>query len=280
MQNNNSVIAIKNTRRNLLLALVGAIAFVNGVVAASSYDEMALVASADLSRIFTISSAVAISIIVIIRQGIAGIFGRAYLFLFIGILLWLLAEVTWAYYELGLAIERPFPSIADVFWLAGYGPLGYHLFSMSRFYGRGTKKIKVVLVGISVAIFSGLYIFALSNVSELGGEPDALIGFAVSTAYPVLDAILFVPAILIVMNAGRGLLTSVPWIFISWIFLWLADTILGFTAVQNFDGDIIFVNSWYTITYLTMAAGLWWYNRFFIFDEARHSSSSSPPHQR
>lgn len=274
MHDNSSVAAIKNTRRNLLLALVGAIALVNGLVTASSYDEMALVASADLARTLTIASAAALSLIVIVRQGITGIFGRAYLFLFIGILLWLLAEATWAYYELGLAIERPFPSTADAFWLAGYGPLGYHLFSMSRFYGRGTKKLRTILVGISVAVFTGLYMFALSNVSELGEGPDALIGFAISTSYPVLDAILLIPAILIVMNAGRGMLTSIPWIFLSLIFLWLADTILGFTAVQNFDGDIIFVNSWYTIAYLTMAAGLWWYNRFFIFDKARYRSSS------
>jgi len=235
---------------------------------------MTLVASADLSRTLTISSAAAMSLIVIVRQGITGIFGRAYLFLFIGIILWLLAEATWAYYELGLGIERPFPSTADAFWLAGYGPLGYHLFSMSRFYGRETRKLRTILVGISVAVFTGLYILALSSVSELGEGSDALIGFAISTAYPILDAIIIVPAILTVMNAGRGLLTSIPWIFISLIFLWLGDTILGFTAVQNFAGDIIFVNFWYTIAYLTMAAGLWWYNRFFILDEARYQSSS------
>ncbi len=274
MADDSGIAAIKKTRRNLLLALVGAIALVNVLVTVSSYDEMTLVASADLSRTLTISSAAAMSLIVIVRQGITGIFGRAYLFLFIGIILWLLAEATWAYYELGLGIERPFPSTADAFWLAGYGPLGYHLFSMSRFYGRETRKLRTILVGISVAVFTGLYILALSSVSELGEGSDALIGFAISTAYPILDAIIIVPAILTVMNAGRGLLTSIPWIFISLIFLWLGDTILGFTAVQNFAGDIIFVNFWYTIAYLTMAAGLWWYNRFFILDEARYQSSS------
>lgn len=108
---------------------------------------------------------------------------------------------------------------------------------MSRFYGRGTKRKTIIIVGAGVAIFSGIYIFSLSGASELGGGADAIEGLAISIAYPVMDAILFVPAIIIVLNAGRGLLTSIPWIFISWIFLGLADTILGFTAVQNFQGN-------------------------------------------
>lgn len=117
MQNNNSnnynddstIITIKKTR-NLILALVGAIAVVNSIVLVGSfYGQVSLVASADLSRIFTIGSAVIMSIIVIIRQGIGGIFGRAYLSISIGIILWLMAESTWGYYELGLGIQRPFP---------------------------------------------------------------------------------------------------------------------------------------------------------------------------
>lgn len=277
VDNNTSITTtIKKTRRNLILALIGAIAVVNSIVLVSSfYDQTSLVTSADLSRIFTIGSAVIMSIIVIIRQGIGGIFGRAYLSIAIGIILWLAAESTWGYYELGLGVERPFPSLADGFWLAGYAPIGYHLFSMSRFYGRGTKKKTIAIVGAGVAIFSGIYIVSLMGASELDGTVGAMEGIAISIAYPILDAILFVPAILIVLNSGRGLLTSIPWIFISWIFLWLADTILGFTAVQKFQGNEVFVNSWYTVAYLTMTIGLWWYNRFFVFDEARYSSSSS-----
>lgn len=38
----------------------------------------------------------------------------------IALTLWTLAELTWIYYQLGLHIENPFPSIADSFWLAGY----------------------------------------------------------------------------------------------------------------------------------------------------------------
>src|SRR5690242_7536564 len=41
----------------------------------------------------------------------------------LGIVLWALAEAMWAYYELVLRVEMPYPSIADLLWFAGYVPL-------------------------------------------------------------------------------------------------------------------------------------------------------------
>ena len=42
--------------------------------------------------------------------------------------------------SLGLRIETPFPSLADVFWLAGYAPLTYHLY---RIYTTVTMKVTI-----------------------------------------------------------------------------------------------------------------------------------------
>jgi hypothetical protein len=127
-----------------------------------------------------------------------------------------------------------------------------------------------VIIGMS--IFLGLYIVGLSTVSELQGE-GAELGIAISIAYPLLDTALFMPAILIVLNSGKGYLTSIPWIFIGWISLGIADTLLGLTQVQHFAqqfaGSDFLINTFYVIAYLAMAAGLWWYNRFFIFDKAK-----------
>ena len=39
----------------------------------------------------------------------------------VGAFLWLCAEASWAYYREGLGVEVPYPSIADLFWLIGYG---------------------------------------------------------------------------------------------------------------------------------------------------------------
>jgi hypothetical protein len=45
---------------------------------------------------------------------------------FIGTLLWLAAEFTFAYYREGLGVEVPYPSYADLFWLLGYGFFLFH----------------------------------------------------------------------------------------------------------------------------------------------------------
>jgi hypothetical protein len=254
----------KTGRRKLIISLVGVIIAANIIILLSPDQNSA----EDFSRILAVGAASILSLIVIARQGVAGIFGKAYLAISVGIILWLAAETTWGYYELVLHIDKPFPSVADALWLAGYGPVGYHLFGMSRFYGRGIKKYKIAIVAAGIAIFSGLYIQQLITI--FGGAPETTtLGLAISIAYPVLDAALFMPAIVIVWNAGRGHLTSIPWIFISWISLGIADTLLGIAAIQDFEGNLMIVNLFYITAYVGMAAGLWWYNRFFILDKKK-----------
>jgi hypothetical protein len=262
---------IRQGRKKLVIVLITAIVAINSVVLATSQSND-LVLTSDLSRILTVGTAAALAVVVVTRQRINGIFGRAYLALATGLVLWLAAEATWGYYELVLQIERPFPSIADALWLAGYGPIGFHLFSMSRFYGRGVGRLKTAAVVAGMSIFVGLYIIDIAKVSEVEGE-GAQVAIAISIAYPLLDTVLFMPAILIVLNSGRGYLTSIPWIFISWISLGIGDTLLGIAQVQNFNGDLVLINAFYIIAYLGMAAGLWWYNKFFIFDKAKLADS-------
>ena len=256
---------IKNGQRNLIISLIS-ILIASNVIILLSPDFFTF--SGDLSRILAVGSAAALSLVVIVRQGMAGIFGRAYLAISAGLILWLTAETIWGYYEIVLQVEKPFPSLADVFWLAGYGPVGYHLFAMSRFYGRGVKKYKIAIVICGIAVFSGIYIQQSFTIFESTGETSQL-GLAISITYPVIDAILFMPAIVIVWNAGKGHLTSIPWIFIAWISMGIGDTLLGIAAIQNFEGNLLIVNLFYLIAYLCMTAGLWWYNRFFILDKKR-----------
>jgi hypothetical protein len=123
----------------------------------------------------------------------------------------------------------------------------------------------LLLVIIAVAGFSCYYIWQLVSVTDLSG-PDSTTGLAIGIAYPILDGILIIPAVLAVLSSGRGYLTAVPWIFISWIFTAIADAIFGFTAVVSIAGDISIWNLFYNAAYLSMAAGLLWHNKYMIFD--------------
>ncbi|HEX2615736.1 MAG TPA: hypothetical protein VHL10_09595 [Nitrososphaera sp.] len=262
-----SVLNIAKQRRNLVLGLIAAIIIVDATVFLTAGSDIEQYIG-DISRIGTVASAVVMSLVIVSRQKFSGLFGRAYVSLAIGLALWLAAEVIWGYYELGLGVETPFPSIADVFWIASYAPFAYHLFGTARFFGKGVKKPIIAVVCAAAAVFLYFYVQAIVGVSELEG-PDALVSLAISIAYPVFDVILLIPAVLMVTNAGKGQLTSIPWVFVGWILMAIADSLLGITAVTNFTGEVFHITMTYNATYLCFTAGLLWYNKLFIIDEKR-----------
>lgn len=262
-----SALNIAKERKKLIIGLLAAVIIIDAMVFLTAGSDIEQYIG-DISRVGTIGSAVVMSLIVVSRQKFSGLFGRAYAALAVALALWLVAESIWAYYELGLGIETPFPSLADLFWIAAYAPFGYHVFSTAKFFGKGIKKHTVLIVSAAGAIFLYFYIQAIVGISELEG-PDALVSLAISIAYPVFDIILIVPAILMVTNAGKGQLTSIPWVFVAWILLVIADSILGITAVTGFAGEAFPITMTYNAAYLCFTAGLLWYNKQFIIDEKK-----------
>ena len=126
----------------------------------------------------------------------------------------------------------------------------------------------LAVMSLFVAAFSSYYVLQLISVADLT-DPEAVTPLAISISYPILDGILLVPALLVIISSGKGYLTSVPWIFVSWVFTTIADGIFGFTAVTSIAGDLSIWNLFYNAAYLSMAAGLFWHNRYMIFDAKR-----------
>jgi len=257
---------IKKQRTNLVVGLIVALVAVSALVFLTAGSEFELMVS-DLSRIATVGSAVAMSLVVIARQKISGLFGRTYTSLAAGLILWLAAEGVWAYYELGQGSERPFPSIADALWIAGYIPFMYYLYGTSRFFGKGIKRHTVVIVTVAVAGFMLFSLNAILSVFDTS-DPESLLPLAISMMYPIFDAACVIPAVLIVTNAGRGQLTSVPWIFIAVILFVIGDSLLGMTLVIE-TAEVYHITIILNAGYLCVAAGLIWYNRMFITSEKK-----------
>jgi len=114
----------------------------------------------------------------------------------LGMLLWFLGELGWALYTMVLNVEIPYPSIADIFWLIGYVPL----FIALLFYieiiqpAISTKLFSVaavIVTGVSVIGFSTLMLPVLAGASE-----QDFVTFGISLAYPALDLVLFLEAVL------------------------------------------------------------------------------------
>lgn len=271
--------AIMKARKHLIIGFIAATLLVNSIILLAG-DAEARTYIGNVLAPMTAAIATGLSIMVVYRQKLSGIFGRAYAGLAAGLVLFLVAEILWTYYSIGLGIEAPFPSVADAFWLAAYAPFGYGLFKLSRLYSkRGESSRKtLIIMGILVAAFSSHYITQLIAVSDLTA-PDAGIVLTISIAYPVLDAILIIPALLAIMSgAGRGYLTSVPWIFVAWILFAIADSIFGFSSVVSIDDDssvtnmVLNADLYYNAAYLSMAAGMYWHNKYMIFNDKNETS--------
>lgn len=263
-------VAMKKARRNLIIGLIASILAVNSIILFAG-DAESKNYFGNVLRPILAAVATGLAFIVVYRQKVKGVFGRSYAALAAGLVLYLIAEMLWGYYSIGLGIEVPFPSLADAFWLAAYAPFGYGLFTLSRMYSYGKHKKTnkaLIMMSICVAVFASYYVVQLISVSDLTSA-EGTIATAIGIAYPILDSILIIPALLAIMSAGRGYLTSVPWIFVSWIFTAIADGIFGFTAVTTIAGDVSVWNLFYNAAYLSMAAGLFWHNKYMIFDKRK-----------
>jgi hypothetical protein len=103
---------------------------------------------------------------------------------------------------------------------------------------------------------------------------NRMILLIVSIAYPILDAILIVPAILILWSVRAGQLASahLTLLAVDLLFTAAADSGFGYFAVLNINKAQEMEWTWdvlYNVTYLSIAAALFWHNHFFVFDERK-----------
>ena len=181
-----------------------------------------------------------------------------------GLVLFLIAEIIWSYYEISLEIENPFPSIADALWLIGYGPLLYFILKMYRFFGASNSRTHQLFVSVAGAVFLLFLISGISQTADFTTQ-GGITSFLISISYPTLDTILLIPAALIILNPMKGELTSIPWIFLAVLIMSIGDSAFAYssnvTALQkmNWVWNLFFVTS-----YFVTSAGLFWHNRFFI----------------
>ena len=156
-----------------------------------------------------------------------GRLGVVHLGLFLAILSWFLGELVWGAYELLLGVAVPYPSLADIFYLAGYLPA---LIGIAFF-----------LIGVKVAIRSFVFQTALlSGLVLIGSSIVFLIDPIIASnssnlekvfdvAYPGLDIILLVlAATMLVAFADGAIGASWFWISFGMILTTIADLAFSF----------------------------------------------------
>jgi hypothetical protein len=123
----------------------------------------------------------------------------------IGLALWALAESAWLYYE--WVGEAPFPSVADVFYIAGYFPFAIALLLNIRTIRVKFKPPTLVLwIALSIITFVAITLVAIIPIAQAGITTDTII----SMVYPFEDFIIIALALVILLKFRSGEIAK-PW---------------------------------------------------------------------
>ena len=127
--------------------------------------------------------------------------------------------------------------MADFVWFSAYGFFAFYLYST---YFEFHKKFRfsrrlVVFSIIGAGVFLSYIIAVTTNIADLSSNRGIAM-FIVVIAYPVLDSILIVPAVVILLSFRKEPVWFTPWLFESaGIFLMAHFRQLVCTNCSHFD---------------------------------------------
>lgn len=263
---------LQSQKRKLWLSLIGAGIICTLLIVFAPLDVNRKTYSDAISTVFS-GTAFVLSLQVIHRQKLKGIIPRLYVSLGVGLGLWFVAEMIWAYYELVAAIETPFPSIADVFWLAGYIGFFYFLFGMLKNVLRVPRSVFLpltLLSSIGVLLIVNV-LFSIYQSADLTSK-DGILTYLVSSAYPVADMLLIVPLVGVFIQLRKGRLTGTPWAHLvtATVIFIIADVGFAYFIVTKAMEEMLWVwDPLYAVGYLAVACSLFWHKEFFTTDEKK-----------
>ena len=224
---------------------------------------------------------------------------KMHLSICIFLVLWFIAHMIWTFqYQQSSDV-----SIQDVLWFIGYGFFGYFLYSL--YYHSFRKEFEpLVLILIAIVISTVLVLVLDSIVSILrllSTQPVDFSILLVTLVYPILDAVLIFPAVLIFWGARRVsskhinihgqnmelkregdkvpslVAMSSIWILllsIAMIMSAIGDTGFAYSTAYGSDTvqrEVWMWNIFYNSFGLCLAAALIGYNNFFSFNRIETS---------
>jgi hypothetical protein len=263
---NQSVADSGKMRQVIMVTLTAAVAAI-AVLINLFPDEIMFNSSVSVTA--TAGIAMAISVVIAFRQKMDGLYGKINAALAIGLVCWFAGEVIWTYDNIIIGREPAELSLADAPWLALYGFFGYYIFKSYRFFGNAVSKYHAIVVIGGVAALMVNTIFTVYSTLE-SVQTLSPLTVAVRLAYPVGDAVLIVPSLLLLITLRHGLLTYTPWLLISVALILIAagDTLFSSMSLAEFDLSTI-AFPLYNAGNLCFAGALVWYNMFGVYDRSR-----------
>ncbi len=221
------------------------------------YSELIIIASASIAAF--------LGILLAYRQILHNrSHSKAYICLAIGLVLWLCADIIWASYELIFHVAAPIPSVSDILWLAGYPFFAYNLIATYRLFHNRFNNNGVLLASIIGNVIFVAYLISLTiGLSDFSSQGSVSM-FAVLIAYPIMNALLTIPALSILIGLWKERPWSIPWTFksLSLFCIVITDSWFAFIIISGLYEQVWLSSMFFGAEYLIMASGLLWFNKF------------------
>jgi len=263
----------------LLLGLIvsataaNSIIFFAGTETRTAYSELIIIASATFAAF--------LGVLLAYRQILHNrSHSKIYISLAIGLVLWLCADIIWASYELVFHVAAPIPSLSDILWLAGYPFFAYNLIATYRlFYNRVDKRVLLASI-IGNVIFIAYLIWLTIGISDFSSQGGVSM-FAVLIAYPLMNALLTIPALPILLGLWKERPWSIPWTFksLSLFCIVITDSWFAFIILSGLYEQVWLSSMFFGAEYLILAGGLLWFNKFLAIYKNPGTAPSSNTNQ-
>jgi hypothetical protein len=175
-----------------------------------------------------------------------------------GLFAFLLAQAVYTFYQLVRGQPSPFPSLADVFFLLGYPLLIAALFAFLRSYRASGFPVGGPGERAAIALVAAVVLAA--PLVPLVRAPAPWLHKLLDVAYPLLDAVLMIPAILLLRIAFRfrgGLVWRV-WLALLGGFAcnWVGDTAFAYFSQLGRPHLAPLVDIGYLLAFAGLALGV------------------------
>jgi hypothetical protein len=221
----------------------------------------------DAAAVFCVLAATIFFIVVWASTSSNDISKRIWGQLVVGMIAWTVAEITWAFYEVILGQEVPYPSIADLFWLFGYVIFYVALVNQYRLFQTTPSQQQKTVTAILVVLFSLLVGVLVLEPIAVSFDSQKLLESLLNLAYPLADLVLLILTLAIIFSLEQGRF-ALTWriVGLGLVFMSLGDLMFSYASWNEFyfpdsqlNGITLLIDSLYYVGYLTLGLGAYTY---------------------
>lgn len=179
-----------------------------------------------------------------------------------GLIAMFLGQACFVYFQFVQGIEAPFPSLADVFFMVAYPLLIVALVMFLRAYTASGFPIGPASERIWIAVGVALFCAAVGYpiLKPLVTKPGEPLETLLNVLYPVLDVLLFIPAVLLI-RIGLRFRGGAVWkvwatLLAGFVFLCAADTLFAYYSQFDWVELTDLVDATYLLAYGLLGLGV------------------------